>query len=231
MKDAWPVKAQALGGRHYRDSPEGNPCVDQNFDTYSVEYTFADGTKLFMDGRCMAGCQPDLLQLRPRHQGHRRSSPSRGDCGLPSSTYKGQKPGPRRHDLAVQGPAGRAEPLPERVERPGRRHPRRQALQRGRSAASRPASSARWAARPPTPARKSRSTRCSTAEQEYAPGVDKLTMDSPAPVKQKDDGKYPIPHARHRHRSRVLISAASHGREHSGFVGGNWPGKIPSSRR
>ncbi len=42
MKDAWPVKAHATGGRHYR----GN-SVDQNFDNYSVEYTFPDGTKLF----------------------------------------------------------------------------------------------------------------------------------------------------------------------------------------
>src|SRR6266511_208912 len=37
MKNAWPVKAQAVGARHYR----GN-SVDQNFDNYSVEYTFAD---------------------------------------------------------------------------------------------------------------------------------------------------------------------------------------------
>ena len=43
MKNAWPVKAQALGGRHYRLSPQGNRSVDQNFDAYSVEYTFADG--------------------------------------------------------------------------------------------------------------------------------------------------------------------------------------------
>src|ERR1043165_4556612 len=50
MKNAWPVKAQAVGGRHYR----GN-YVDQNFDSYSVEYTFADGTKLLMDGRNMNG--------------------------------------------------------------------------------------------------------------------------------------------------------------------------------
>src|SRR5436309_3002930 len=50
MKNAWPVKAQALGGRHYR----GN-SIDQNFDTYSVEYTFADGGKLLFDGRCMEG--------------------------------------------------------------------------------------------------------------------------------------------------------------------------------
>ena len=51
MKDAWPVEAQALGGRHYRGDN-----VDQNFDTYSVEYTFADGAKLFLDGRTIDGC-------------------------------------------------------------------------------------------------------------------------------------------------------------------------------
>ena len=55
MKNSWPVQAQALGGRHYRNSPEGIPYVDQNFDTYSVEYTFADGTKMYFDGRCVEG--------------------------------------------------------------------------------------------------------------------------------------------------------------------------------
>ena len=30
--------------------------MDQNFDSYSVEYTFADGTKMYMDGRCEIGC-------------------------------------------------------------------------------------------------------------------------------------------------------------------------------
>ncbi len=30
-------------------------------------------------------------------------------------------------------------------------------------------------------------------DQEYAPGVDKLTMDSPAPVQADADGKYPVP--------------------------------------
>src|SRR5208283_3710468 len=55
MKNAWPVKAQALGGRHYKEAPDGKPYVDQNFDSYAVEYTFPDGAKLFMDGRCMPG--------------------------------------------------------------------------------------------------------------------------------------------------------------------------------
>ncbi|NQT39654.1 MAG: Gfo/Idh/MocA family oxidoreductase, partial [Planctomycetes bacterium] len=52
MKGAWPVEAHATGGRHYRGQ-----SVDQNFDSYSVEYTFADGTKLFLGGRCIAGCE------------------------------------------------------------------------------------------------------------------------------------------------------------------------------
>src|SRR5216117_664999 len=56
LKNSWPVKAQALGGRHYRQSPEGVTYVDQNFDTYAVEYTYADGTKFNFDGRCMTGC-------------------------------------------------------------------------------------------------------------------------------------------------------------------------------
>jgi predicted dehydrogenase len=50
MKNAWPVEVQASGGRHYRGT-----AVDQNFDNYSVEYTFADGAKLFLYGRTMPG--------------------------------------------------------------------------------------------------------------------------------------------------------------------------------
>ncbi len=58
MKDAWPVEARASGGRHYR----GNN-IDQNFDSYSVEYTFGDGTKLLLEGRCMNGCDQQFASL------------------------------------------------------------------------------------------------------------------------------------------------------------------------
>jgi predicted dehydrogenase len=51
MTNRWPVEAQASGGRQYR----GN-YVDQNFDSYSVEYTFDDNAKLFHFGRTMVGC-------------------------------------------------------------------------------------------------------------------------------------------------------------------------------
>jgi len=58
MKEAWPVKAHAIGGRHFRED-----YVDQNFDAYSVEYTFADGTKLFLDGRNVPGCHDEFASF------------------------------------------------------------------------------------------------------------------------------------------------------------------------
>jgi predicted dehydrogenase len=55
MKNAWPIKAKGYGGRHYRGD-----LIDQNFDTYTVEYTFEDGTKMFLEGRTMAGCHSEF---------------------------------------------------------------------------------------------------------------------------------------------------------------------------
>ncbi|MHC4517538.1 MAG: Gfo/Idh/MocA family protein, partial [Planctomycetota bacterium] len=52
IKGAWPVEVQAVGGRHYRGD-----YVDQNLDSYGVEYTFPDGTKFFYNGRSMPGCK------------------------------------------------------------------------------------------------------------------------------------------------------------------------------
>jgi len=49
-KDAWPVSAQGQGGRQVRNEP------DQLFDHYSVEYSFADGTRLLAQGRHMDNC-------------------------------------------------------------------------------------------------------------------------------------------------------------------------------
>jgi len=85
MKNAWPVKVQTMGGRHYR----GND-VDQNFDTYSAEYTFDDGTKMLLEGRCMYGCLPIYASYAHGTKGYAVVSKS-GDCGMPSSTYKGYK--------------------------------------------------------------------------------------------------------------------------------------------
>ena len=91
MKNGWPVKAQALGGRHYKNAADGSPYVDQNFDTYSVEYTFADGSKCIMDGRCINGATPFYSSYVHGSKGIAIAA-KKNDCNGPSSTYKGQNP-------------------------------------------------------------------------------------------------------------------------------------------
>ena len=115
MKNAWPVQAQAIGGRHYRGD-----CVDQNFDTYGVEYTFADGTKFIMDGRCIDGCDANLHQLRAWHEGDRDHLAQRR---LRHSLGHVQGPGHVGANLGIEARSARAESLSKRMERPGRRHP------------------------------------------------------------------------------------------------------------
>ncbi len=50
VKNAWPVSVQGMGGRQVRAD------ADQLFDHYAAEYTFADGTRLFAQGRHMTRC-------------------------------------------------------------------------------------------------------------------------------------------------------------------------------
>jgi predicted dehydrogenase len=49
LKGAWPVSAQGMGGRCYKEA-------GSQFDHFTIEYTFADGTKLFAFSRHMKGC-------------------------------------------------------------------------------------------------------------------------------------------------------------------------------
>jgi predicted dehydrogenase len=48
IKDAWPISAVGMGGREPNSEDHG-----QNIDLYSMEYTFADGTKAFCGFRRM----------------------------------------------------------------------------------------------------------------------------------------------------------------------------------
>ncbi|HWE04286.1 MAG TPA: Gfo/Idh/MocA family oxidoreductase [Tepidisphaeraceae bacterium] len=88
MKNAWPVSAQGVGGRHYKVNDKGVPYVDQNFDSYGIEYTFGDGTKLLFDGRCINGAKIIYNSFIHGTKGVAIGSRG-GDCGAPSSTYKG----------------------------------------------------------------------------------------------------------------------------------------------
>lgn len=191
MKNAWPVKAQALGGRHYRKSPEGIDYVDQNFDTYSVEYTFADGAKMYMDGRCIVGTKPIYNSWAHGSKGVAIVSKA-NDCGLPSSTYKGQLPDSEKRIWLSEVKKEEQDPyLNEwndlldaiRNNKPYNEVPRG-------VEASVATSMGRMAAHT---GQEITFEEMLNHEHEYAPGADKMTMDGPAPLTPDANGRYPIP--------------------------------------
>jgi predicted dehydrogenase len=50
VKNHWPVSVQGMGGRQVRQE------ADQLFDHYGAEYSFADGTRMFAQGRHLNQC-------------------------------------------------------------------------------------------------------------------------------------------------------------------------------
>ena len=184
MKDAWPVKAHATGGRHYR----GN-SVDQNFDNYSVEYTFEDGTKFFYYGRNETGCHDEFASY-----GH-------GTKGSAIITTNSHSPGKVRlfkgHNLTRDNllwAFPQPEPSPYQLEWDDLINAIRQdkpynEVKRG-AIASLVTSMGRMAAHTGQIITYEDILNC---EHEFAPDVDKLAMDSPAPLKGGPDGKYPVP--------------------------------------
>jgi predicted dehydrogenase len=191
MKNAWPVKAQALGGRHYRQSPDGITYVDQNFDVYAVEYTFADGSKFNFDGRCMTGCSDIYSSYAHGSKGMAIVANS-GDCGLPSSIYKGQTP--NRSNLLWESKIRPDQQDPyqnewnDLVDAIRNDKPYNEA-KRG-AEASLVTSMGRMAAHTGQEITYEDILNC---KHEFAPDLDKLTMDSPAPLRAGPDGKYPVP--------------------------------------
>jgi predicted dehydrogenase len=191
MKNAWPIKAQALGGRQYRTSPEGEIYIDQNFDTYSVEYTFADGSKMMMDGRCVNGCNDIYSSYAHGSKGLAIVSKA-NDCGGPSSTFKGQNMQRSNMIWASKTIEGQMDPYQNEwndlMEAIRNDQPYSE-VKRGVEA-SLVTSMGRMAAHTGQEITFDDMLNC---DQEFAPGLDKLTSDSPAPLQANKDGKYPIP--------------------------------------
>ncbi len=189
MKNEWPVRAQALGGRHYKVSPEGVAYVDQNFDTYSVEYTYADGAKFFFDGRCMNGCQEIYNSSLHGTKGMGIASKS-GDCGQPSSLYKSQT----ATNLIWESKVSPDEKDPYQNEwndlvdavRDGKPY---NEVKRGVEA-SLVSSMGRMAANTGREITFDQMLQC---EHEMAPGIEKFAMNSPAPLRADASGRYPVP--------------------------------------
>lgn len=191
MKNAWPVKAQALGGRHYRQGPEGVTYVDQNFDVYAVEYTYADGTKFDFDGRCMTGCENIYSSYLHGTKGMAIVSKD-GDCGMPSSLFKSQST--KRSDLIWQSEVSGDQQDPYQNEWNDlvdaiRNDKPYSEVKRG-AEASLVTSMGRMAAHT---GREITFEEILNGDHEFAPGLDQLTADSPAPLLPGPDGRYPVP--------------------------------------
>lgn len=191
MKGAWPEKAQALGGRHYRMRRDGVPYVDQNFDTYAVEYTYPDGTKLMFDGRNMEGCQERFSSVMHGTKGAAIVS-SNGDCGLPSRLYS-------RHDFSRESMTWSSEvPPAERNPYQNEWNDFVAAIRDGQPyneatrgiEASLVCNMGRMAAHTGREVTFRDMLGCT---HEFAPGVAELTKDSPAPLLPDADGRYPVP--------------------------------------
>jgi hypothetical protein len=183
MKDAWPVRAQASGGRHYR----GNN-VDQNFDSYSVEYTFADGAKLLLEGRNMTGCHQEFASYA---HGTRAAATISTNSHTPAKCkiYKGQVFA--NDQIAWTGP--KEEPDPYQLEWDHLLEAIRQdkpynEARRG-AEASLVTAMGRMAAHTGQVITYEQMLNC---DHEFAPEVDKLTLESESPLRLKD-GRYPIP--------------------------------------
>ncbi len=188
MKNAWPVKVQGLGGRHYRQGNNGVVYVDQNFDSYATEYTFADGSKMMFDGRCMNGTQDMYASYLHGSKGLAVAS-NGGDCGAPSSTYTGQAQlAQNRLWRSTDGSNPYQNEWDDLMDAIRNDKPYNEA-KRGVEA-SLVTSMGRMSAHIGKEVTFQDMLNC---EHEFAPGVDKLTKDSPAPVMPDANGMYPQP--------------------------------------
>jgi predicted dehydrogenase len=166
--------------------------VDQNFDSYVVEYIFEDGARMYMDGRCVEGCN-DIYSSYAHGSKGMAVVAHDGDCGLPSSIHKGQTP--RRDNVVWTSnvPEDQRDPYANewndlveaiRNDKPYNEVPRG-------VAASVTTSMGRMAAHT---GQEITYEEMLNHQDVYAPGVENWTMDSPPPLRSSGpEGRYPVP--------------------------------------
>jgi predicted dehydrogenase len=185
MKDAWPVKASATGARTYRGD-----AIDQNFDTYSVEYTFDDGAKLLLEGRNIPDCHQEFASYA---HGSKGSAVISSNSHTPAKTriYKGQNM--KRSELAWAFPQPEQNPYQlewDHLINAIRKDKRHNEVERG-AKASLVTSMGRMAAHTGQVITFDDMLNC---PHEFAPTVDKLVLDGPAPIQVDSVTKrYPQP--------------------------------------
>jgi predicted dehydrogenase len=180
-KGAWPVSAQGFGGRCYKEA--GN-----QFDHYTVEYTFADGTKLFAFSRHMNNCWNTYSD---HAHGSKGSAVLMATLGQPEpKIYKG-------HDMVpanIVWEFGQPDPNPYHAEWQVLLDAIRQ---------DKPHNEARRAGEADVAALMGRMAthtgqyitwdQALSSDFQFVEDIDNMTFDSPAPIHAGPDGIYPAP--------------------------------------
>lgn len=185
MKNDWPVEAKGFGGRHYRED-----FIDQNFDTYTTEFTFADGAKMIMEGRCVSGCHNEFATYAHGTKASAVVSTS-GHIPAKPRIYKGQRLNDRD---ALEWRFADNEPNPYQLEwdhlidavlndKPYNE------VERG-AMASAVTALGRFACHTGQVVKLDDYMK---SENEFAPNVDQLTLDGKSPLMPREDGSYPVP--------------------------------------
>jgi predicted dehydrogenase len=180
-KGAWPVSAQGMGGRCYEQA-------GSQFDHYIVEYTFADGTKLFAFSRHMNGCWETYADYA---HGSKGSAVLMATLGDPKpKIYKGHNMVPEN----LVWEFGRPDPNPYQVEWQSLLDAIRQ---------NKPHNEARRAGEVDVVALMGRAAthtgQLVTWEQvmnssfQFVSDIDHMTFDTPAPLHAGPDGLYAPP--------------------------------------
>jgi predicted dehydrogenase len=184
IKDSCPISAHGVGGRY-----AGSTDCSQNLDSYSIEYTFADGAKAMVTGRYIPNCVNDFVTYV---HGTRCAAQFSGNIHAPTSRiYKDQ----HTADNNVAWKADRERSSPYHAEW-------KVLLEAIRN--DRPHNEARRAALSNLTAMMGRaavhSGKIITWEEAmasmfrfYAGDVAELTAQSPAPVHADAHGRYPAP--------------------------------------
>ena len=183
IKDSWPVSAHGVGGRF-----AGSTDASQNLDSYSIEYTFADGTKALVTGRYIPRCHTDFVTFV---HGTQCAAKFSGDIHAPTCwLYRDQRTEPS--NIAWRTPKETVNPWQAewdvllsaiRNDRP-HNETRRAALSNlgaimGRAAVH-TGQIVTW-------------EQAIASKFQFCPNVDALTASSPAPVQADADGRYPAP--------------------------------------
>lgn len=179
VKNGWPVSVQGMGGRQARTAQ------DQLFDHYGAEYSFADGTRLFAQGRHMQNCWGFFGDIIHGSKG----SAVLGEGVKEPRLYKGHKQTPENLIWSYEGTAANQYQVEHDLFFDAIRN-------------DKPYNEAERAAKSCLTAIMGRMA-CESGQLitwdealnsnlELAPGLDQLTWESQAPVLPDAQGNYPV---------------------------------------